>query len=75
MEPHRASGPDNPDDIRSTVIMLDPVAPLTLMLFEVTKRGEFSVSELLHDGDLIIDNTPLVRFGPPGVDVVNYRFK
>lgn len=67
--------PEDTREITNTLVLLDPVAPLTLTLFEAIERGEFSVNELLHDGDLIVDNTALPRSGPPGVDVVSYRFR
>lgn len=59
----------------NTVVMLDPVSPFTQRLFELKEHEEFSICELLHDGDLIVDNTVLPRAGPPGVDVVSYRFR
>lgn len=58
-----------------TVVMLDPMSPLTLKLAEMKQHDEFSLNDLLHNGDLIVSSTKLKRAGPPGVDVVGYKFR
>ena len=56
------------------IVLLDPVSPVMLELLELHDQGE-DVARLVHDGHLIIGNTPLNRAGPRGVDVVGVRWK
>ena len=56
------------------IVLLDPVSPVMLELLELHDQGE-DVARLVHDGHLIIDNIPLNRAGPRGVDVVGVRWK
>jgi len=58
-----------------TTVMLDPVADITNQLFQMKQFDDFSVLELLHSGDLVIDNSPINRAGPPGVPVHSYRWR
>jgi len=58
--------PDN------TTIILDPVSDLTWELFEMTQHSQFSANEFIEKW-CDIDNTPLVRNGPKGVDIVGFK--
>lgn len=58
----------------TVVVMLDPVADLTARLFELKKHDEFSINELLHDGDLIITDK-VNRAAPNGVPVHGYKWR
>jgi hypothetical protein len=49
-----------------SVVLLDPVAPLTARLAALHEAGE-SVNALLHEDWLRVDNTALTRACPPGV--------
>lgn len=63
------------DDLTGkTVVLLDPVADSTWGLFERHEEGD-CISEMLHEGHLIVDNSGLVRNGPPGVIAVSHKFK
>ena len=68
-------GYDPSDYPGHTAVMLDSIADLTGRLAEMTKHKEFSVLELLNDGDQVVDSTRLIRAGPPGVDVVGFRIR
>ena len=64
-----------PDRVRSidltgkTVVMVDPMSDLTASLAEAFTAGE-PINELLHNGDIRIDNTPMdTRAAPQGVSV------
>lgn len=57
-----------------TIVLLDPVAPLTERLLRLHEAGEY-VSLLLHDDYLRLGNVPLVRAGPPGVVSVEANWK
>ena len=58
----------------NTVIMLDPVSDLGVKLFGMKGHDEFSICDLLHDGDLII-GSEVERSGPAGVAVHSYRWR
>lgn len=64
---------DTPLD-NHTVVLLDPVADLTLQLFEYHEVGE-NINELLHEGYLKIGNESCGRCGPPGVLDVSCKWK
>lgn len=57
-----------------TVVLLDPVSPVVGKLFDL-HEGRIHIGDLLREGDLLIDNTALPRSGPPGVMVVDCRWK
>lgn len=57
-----------------TVVLLDPVAEVTLRLAELRAEGE-SVSEIIHADYLRPDTTTLPRSGPPGVLIVAPRWR
>ena len=57
-----------------TVVLLDPVGALVLDLNELQKSGE-SVGSLIHDGYVAIDNVPLARAAPPGVQTARAVWK
>ena len=65
--------PMEPSD-DTIVIMLDPVADLGSKLFEMKAHDDFSICELLHDGDLIITDE-VNRAGPSGVLVHGYKWR
>ena len=67
------SRPMEPTD-NTVVVMLDPVADLGMKLLDMKKHDEFSINELLHDGDLIITNE-VTRAGPQGVPVHGYKWR
>ena len=59
-----------------TVVLLDPVCDLCWHLAQLCEcHDEFNLNELLHDGHIRIDNSPINRAGPPGVPVVGFRWK
>jgi len=59
-----------------TVVMLDPISDLTWQLAEMCDcHDQFNLNELLHNGRIVIDNTPISRAGPPGVPIVPFRWK
>ena len=58
-----------------TVVMLDPVSDFMIKMSEMREHAGFSINELLHDGDLVVDNSALNRSGPPGVDIVSFKFR
>lgn len=59
-----------------TVVLLDPVNDETHKLAEMcSKYDEFSINELLHEGYLEISNEQINRKGPPGVQVVSYKWR
>lgn len=57
-----------------TVVLLDPVSPVVGKLFDM-HENRIHIGDLLREGDLSIDNTALPRSGPPGVMVVDCRWK
>lgn len=57
-----------------TVVIVDPVSPFVERLALLHERGE-SVRDLLLAGQIVLDNAPLQRGAPPGVQVVSARFK
>jgi hypothetical protein len=57
-----------------TVVLLDPVSPLTERLLLLHEAGE-SINSLLHEDYLRIDNAALKRKGPPGVAVCKAKWK
>jgi len=59
----------------NTVIMLDPVAGVGITMAEMMQHEGFSLNTLLHDSDIIIDNTAIARSGPPGVAVHPWRLR
>lgn len=63
---------NNPEGL--SVVLLDPVSPLMEGLATMNESGE-GVLHLLHDGELILSNNPINRHAPPGVQVVNARWK
>jgi hypothetical protein len=54
------------------IVLLDPVADNTWKLAELSKHDQASIAELLYSGRVRIDNTPLNRAGPSGVQVVGF---
>jgi len=54
------------------VILLDPVS--TLYLYDIKFTGE-SISELMYNDYLRLDNDPLVRAGPQGVITSAFKWK
>jgi hypothetical protein len=61
---------------RWEVVMLDPLGKLMERLAPLHDIGsDYSASNLLHDGSLVIDNEPLKRKGPPGVKIVRAKLK
>ncbi len=72
---HLIPRPMEPDK-DTVVVMLDPVCDLMHEIACMRKEhDEFSFNELLHEGHIKIDNTPLKRFGPPGVDIVGFDYR
>lgn len=59
----------------STVVLLDPLSPLMLSMYELSIHDDFSVVELLHEGLIKIDNEPLNRISPPNVDTVGFSMR
>lgn len=59
-----------------TVVMLDAVTDdhHKLSDLEDVSRSEFTICDLLRNGYLKIDNTPLQRSGPPGVQIVTAKW-
>ena len=55
-----------------SIVLLDP--PETEKLLLLHESGE-SINELLHAGDLRIDNSPLVRATPTGVTAHGFRWR
>lgn len=68
--PHPFSG----DLTGKTIIMIDPVSKLAEQLQSLRQQGG-DVIELLNDGRVMLENTPLQRNGPPGVMIVSARWK
>ena len=61
-----------------TVVMIDPVSDLTLDLYETHKHlatADDSISRLLADDYLRLDNTPIVRQAPSGIMVVGANWR
>lgn len=60
-----------------TIVMLDPVADLTYQLFTMhSEYDDFDLASLLTEANAFqIDNVPLTRNGPPGVQVVSYKWR
>lgn len=54
------------------VVLLDP--PATLDLLERHEDGD-SLAEMLHAGDLVVDNKMLARAVPPGVEAAGFSVK
>ena len=58
------------------VVLLDPVCDLCWHLAQLCDcHDEFNLNELLHEGHIRIDNSPLNRAGPLGVPVVSFKWK
>lgn len=57
-----------------TIVLLDPVSPFVERLALIHERGE-SVRDLLLGGQIVLNNVPLSRAAPPGVQVVGARFR
>lgn len=60
-----------------TVVMLDPVSDLTHQLFAMhSEYDDFDLASLLTEANALrIDNVPLTRSGPPGVQIVDYKWR
>ena len=56
------------------IILLDPVSDISHELIEFAKAGE-SVNDLIHDGYLQLDNTPINRAVPPGVIPAAFKWR
>lgn len=56
----------------NTTVILDPVSDLMWELFEMTKHNQFDVNEFIMKW-CDIDNTPLPRSGPTGVDIMSFK--
>jgi hypothetical protein len=59
----------------NTVILLDPVADICNNMAEMLQHDGFNLNELLHNKDIIIDNTKLNRTTPNGVDAYSWRVR
>jgi hypothetical protein len=57
-----------------TVVLLDPVSPLTERLLLLHEAGE-SINALLHEDYLRVDNSAILRKAPPGVISCAARWK
>lgn len=57
-----------------TVIMLDPVSPMTERLLDLHNAGE-GIAEIIHDNYITFDNSPIARVAPDGVMPVNIKWK
>lgn len=58
-----------------TVVLLDPCGPTVEELWLAQMFGGDSPSDIIHSGNIIIDNEPSGAIGPPGVMTVGCRWK
>jgi len=70
--PHPFPGYDAAQNI---VVLLDPVSDFNADLFNIHNYSGDSIAELLHSGNIIIDNVPLSMTMPRDVVAVTGRFK
>lgn len=54
-----------------TIVMLDPVSPITERLLSMHDEGE-NINSLIHDGKITFNNNALNRITPPGVIAVDF---
>jgi hypothetical protein len=57
-----------------TVVLLDPASQFVEQLRALNREGE-SVSRLLHNESIVVDNVPLARRMPPGVMAVAGKWR
>ncbi len=69
--PHPFLGNDLTD---KTIVLLEPTGDICEQLFTLHENGG-GVSDLIHDGHLIIGNTPLDINAPPGVVPVALKWR
>jgi hypothetical protein len=64
----------NNDLTGKTIVLLDPVSPVMEEIMLLRDSGE-DINKMIMDGYFNIDATPIIRNGPPGIQIVSVDWK